>query len=72
MRELALFARLLESPLVLILPVLLRLKRPISEAEARMFRAYKVVVGVSSENAVVRGGTQTGELLHSASKRQGE
>ena len=39
LREPALFARLLESPLVCILLVLLRLKRPICEAEARMLRA---------------------------------
>lgn len=39
LRELALFARLLESPLVFILAVLLRLKRPICEVEARMLRA---------------------------------
>ena len=39
LREPALFARLLESPLVWILLVLLRLKRPICEADARMLRA---------------------------------
>ena len=69
LRELALFAKLLESPLVFILPVLLRLKRPICEEKARMLWASKIAVGVSSNNASLRGGTRAKELLYSTSRQ---